>query len=84
MGLISVTFINLTALFGAIILPFRNKPTFKWILSTFIGLGKKYYLKIELKLFKNLIIGVGTLLGTGIFHLIPMVKLLLHNYYLIK
>ncbi|CAF1414495.1 unnamed protein product [Adineta ricciae] len=53
-GLISVTLINLTALFGAIILPFRKKPIFKWILSSFIGLA------------------VGTLLGTGIFHLIPM------------
>ncbi len=39
-GLISITIINLTALFGAIILPFRNKSAFKWILSTFIGLGK--------------------------------------------
>lgn len=38
-GLISVTIINLTALFGAIILPFRNKSAFKWILCTFIGLG---------------------------------------------
>jgi hypothetical protein len=38
-GLISVTIINLTALFGAIILPFRNKSTFKWILSIFIGFG---------------------------------------------
>lgn len=40
-GLISITIINLTALFGIIILPFRNKSTFKWILSTFIGLGRK-------------------------------------------
>ncbi|CAF1260515.1 unnamed protein product [Adineta steineri] len=53
-GLVSITVVNLTALFGAIILPFRKKPAFKWILSTFIGLA------------------VGTLLGTGIFHLIPM------------
>ncbi|CAF0804384.1 unnamed protein product [Rotaria sordida] len=53
-GLISVSIINLSALFSAIILPFRNKPAFKWILTTFIGLA------------------VGTLLGTGIFHLIPM------------
>ena len=45
-GLISVTIINLTALFGAIILPFRNKSAFKWILSTFIGLG---YLNIFIK-----------------------------------
>ncbi|CAF3416084.1 unnamed protein product [Rotaria socialis] len=53
-GLISVTIINMAALFSAIILPFRKRPTFKWLLTTFIGLA------------------VGTLLGTGIFHLIPM------------
>ncbi|CAF5221898.1 unnamed protein product, partial [Rotaria magnacalcarata] len=53
-GLFTVTFINCSALCGAIILPFRNKPTFKWILSGFIGLA------------------VGTLTGSGIFHLIPM------------
>ncbi|CAM4914583.1 unnamed protein product [Rotaria socialis] len=53
-GLISVTTINMAALFSAIILPFRKRPTFKWLLTTFIGLA------------------VGTLLGTGIFHLIPM------------
>ena len=38
-GLISVVIINLTSLFGAIILPFRKKSTFKWILTIFIGLG---------------------------------------------
>ncbi|CAF4728693.1 unnamed protein product [Rotaria sp. Silwood1] len=53
-GLISVSIINLAALFSAIILPFRKRPAFKWLLTTFIGLA------------------VGTLLGTGIFHLIPM------------
>ncbi|CAM4857232.1 unnamed protein product [Rotaria socialis] len=53
-GLLTVTFINCSALCGAIILPFRNKPTFKWVLSGFIGLA------------------VGTLTGSGIFHLIPM------------
>ncbi|CAF0813565.1 unnamed protein product [Rotaria sordida] len=53
-GLITVTFINCSALCGAIILPFRNKSIFKWILSAFIGLA------------------VGTLTGSGIFHLIPM------------
>ncbi|CAF2515211.1 unnamed protein product [Rotaria sp. Silwood2] len=53
-GLISVSIINLAALFSAIILPFRKKSAFKWLLTTFIGLA------------------VGTLLGTGIFHLIPM------------
>ncbi|CAM2726371.1 unnamed protein product [Rotaria socialis] len=53
-GFIAVTFINCSALTGAIILPFRKKPAFKWILSTFIGLA------------------VGTLTGSGIFHLIPM------------
>ena len=39
-GLISVVIINLTSLFGAIILPFRNQSAFKWILTTFIGLGE--------------------------------------------
>ncbi|CAF0895566.1 unnamed protein product [Adineta steineri] len=53
-GFLTVTFINCSALGGAIILPFRNKPAFKWILSVFIGLA------------------VGTLTGSGIFHLIPM------------
>jgi hypothetical protein len=39
-GLITVTFINCSALCGAIILPFRKKRAFKWILSGFIGLGR--------------------------------------------
>ncbi len=38
-GFIAVSFINCSALGGAIILPFRRKPAFKWILSAFIGLG---------------------------------------------
>ncbi|CAF0836543.1 unnamed protein product [Adineta ricciae] len=53
-GFLAVTFINCSALGGAVIFPFRNKPAFKWILSAFIGLA------------------VGTLTGSGIFHLIPM------------
>ncbi|CAF3347643.1 unnamed protein product, partial [Rotaria sp. Silwood1] len=69
-GLITVTFINCSALCGAIILPFRNKPIFKWILSAFIGLA------------------VGTLTGSGIFHLIPMAfnipDLDIHHSYLNK
>jgi hypothetical protein len=39
-GLITVTFINCSALCGAIILPFRKKSAFKWILTGFIGLGR--------------------------------------------
>jgi hypothetical protein len=39
-GLITVTFINFSALCGAIILPFRKKAAFKWVLSGFIGLGR--------------------------------------------
>ena len=39
-GFIAVTFINCSALGGAVILPFRKKSTFKWILSAFIGLGR--------------------------------------------
>ncbi|CAF2480293.1 unnamed protein product [Rotaria sp. Silwood2] len=69
-GLITVTFINCSALCGAIILPFRHKPIFKWILSSFIGLA------------------VGTLTGSGIFHLIPMAfnipDLDIHHSYLNK
>jgi hypothetical protein len=38
-GFIAVTFINCSALGGAVILPFRKKSAFKWILSAFIGLG---------------------------------------------
>jgi hypothetical protein len=38
-GFIAVSFINCSALGGAVILPFRKKPAFKWILSAFIGLG---------------------------------------------
>jgi len=38
--MIMVTFINCSALCGAIILPFRKKSAFKWILSGFIGLGR--------------------------------------------
>ncbi|CAF3672080.1 unnamed protein product [Adineta steineri] len=53
-GILTVTLINCSALCGAIILPFRKKPAFKWILTGFIGLA------------------VGTLTGSGIFHLIPM------------
>ncbi|CAF1279261.1 unnamed protein product, partial [Didymodactylos carnosus] len=53
-GTFIVTIINLSALCGAIILPWRKKRSFKWILSAFIGLA------------------VGTLTGSGIFHLIPM------------
>ncbi|CAF4284336.1 unnamed protein product, partial [Adineta steineri] len=63
-GFLTVTFINCSALGGAIILPFRNKPAFKWILSVFIGLA------------------VGTLTGSGIFHLIPMVSSLTNIYIL--
>jgi hypothetical protein len=40
-GLITVTFINCSALCGAIILPFRKKSAFKWILTGFIGLGRE-------------------------------------------
>ncbi|CAF1216935.1 unnamed protein product [Adineta steineri] len=54
-GILTVTLINCSALCGAIILPFRKKPAFKWILTGFIGLA------------------VGTLTGSGIFHLIPMI-----------
>jgi hypothetical protein len=72
-GLISVTIINFTALFGAIILPFRNKSQFKWILSTFIGLGNLFIFLQNFYYF--LIIAVGTLIGTGLFHLIPMVHI---------
>ena len=39
-GFLAVSFINCSALGGAIILPFRKKPAFKWILTAFIGLGK--------------------------------------------
>jgi hypothetical protein len=39
-GVLTVTFVNCSALGGAVILPFRKKPAFKWILSAFIGLGK--------------------------------------------
>jgi len=39
-GLITVTFINCSALCGAVILPFRKKSAFKWILTGFIGLGR--------------------------------------------
>jgi hypothetical protein len=38
-GFLAVSFINCSALGGAVILPFRKKPAFKWILTTFIGLG---------------------------------------------
>ena len=51
-GLITVTFINCSALCGAIILPFRKKPAFKWILSAFIGLG----IRLNFILFRSLII----------------------------
>jgi hypothetical protein len=71
-GLISIVVINLTSLFGAIILPFRNKPAFKWLLTTFIGLGQSEIEENGLRL--SFILAVGTLLGTGIFHLIPMVN----------
>ena len=40
-GLITVTFINCSALCGAVILPFRKRPAFKWILTGFIGLGRE-------------------------------------------
>ena len=40
-GLLIVTFINCSALCGAVILPFRNRAAFKWILTGFIGLGRK-------------------------------------------
>ncbi len=40
-GLITVTFINCSALCGAVILPFRKRAAFKWILTGFIGLGKE-------------------------------------------
>ncbi len=39
-GLIAVSVINCSALGGVVILPFRKKRVFKWILSAFIGLGK--------------------------------------------
>ena len=38
-GFLAVTLINCSAFGGAVIYPFRKKPAFKWILSTFIGLG---------------------------------------------
>ncbi|UJR26498.1 hypothetical protein I4U23_007825 [Adineta vaga] len=69
-GLITVTIINCSALCGAIILPFRKRSAFKWILTGFIGLA------------------VGTLTGSGIFHLIPMAfnipDLDIHHNYLNK
>jgi hypothetical protein len=40
-GFLVVSFINCSALGGAVILPFRKKPAFKWILSAFIGLGMR-------------------------------------------
>jgi len=46
-GLITVTFINCSALCGAIILPFRKKQAFKWILSGFIGLGRIKFIIIS-------------------------------------
>jgi hypothetical protein len=39
-GFLAVSFINCSAFGGAIILPFRKKSAFKWILTVFIGLGK--------------------------------------------
>jgi hypothetical protein len=42
-GFIAVTFINCSAFGGAVILPFRKKSAFKWILSAFIGLGRFFY-----------------------------------------
>ncbi|CAF1011390.1 unnamed protein product [Adineta ricciae] len=69
-GLMIVTFINCSALCGAVILPFRNRAAFKWILTGFIGLA------------------VGTLTGSGMFHLIPMAfnipDLDVHHSYLNK
>ncbi len=42
-GLIAVSFINCSALGGAVILPFRKKRAYSWILSAFIGLGKFFF-----------------------------------------
>jgi hypothetical protein len=61
-GLITVTFINCSALCGAVILPFRKKAAFKWILSAFIGLGTEKifilfveYILIVLQLLEHLL-----------------------------
>ena len=81
-ALFSVVLINLTSLFGTIILPFRNKFTFKWIFILFIGLGQKTnrsFLIFILLFFST----VETLLGTNIFHLMPIVssnEFLLHQF----
>lgn len=41
-GLFAVFIINMASLFSAIILPLRKRHAFKWLLTTFIGLGKQF------------------------------------------